>query len=158
MSLTKHTIRESNQLNYGFLSSRTFSVISKILNDVNLTDDDKTIMINAKCFLQEAANGALMITTGECHGQRPSQSINALNIASDPMINLQNLLGERDVSEYFQFLTDSLPLTDDNIYDQDLLNKKNITEAQSFFNIMSKTLINNISKNLKHNGSFILNN
>jgi len=155
MSAPDQLQTEANQLSYGFLSSRAISTLGKIINNQPISDDEIEILINAHNFLINAANGALMITKGQFHGSNQSESINALRFAIDPLKNLEDILEDSEISTYFQYLADSMPIDGNEQYVDKEIDKDALDQTLKFFSYLYEEMANTLGKKLHKSHAFL---
>ncbi len=110
MSAPGFETRTADYIGQGFLAVKAKNAIGAFLDGKPLSQGDKEVLLKAERFLKEIASGASLVATGKAMGFRPMESMLALDYAMDPIQRLRDLLENREVSEFFCEVAESVQL------------------------------------------------
>ena len=141
MSAPTFESRESEYINYGFLSIKAGNAIKAILGGQSLSIEDKQALERAEKFLKDISSGVNLVTTGVYkHGSNPNETMAALDYAIDPIVLLQDIIKNQDISGFFDEMADAIHVSafksgepNDN---EDMLGN-----AQQFFDFLYTSLL-----------------
>ena len=98
----------AEHIKYGFLATRSRSVINNLLNDKNITEEDIEILKRAQQFIKLLLDGTDFVTTGKYHGNNSRETLAVLSFALDPLEQIQSAAKDIKVSGILKMVGDAL--------------------------------------------------
>lgn len=147
MSAPVFETKAADYIGQGFLAIKAKNAIGVFLNGQTLTDSERDILFKAQKFLKDIASGASLVATGEVNGIRPMESMAALDYAMDPIQRLKGLLGDREVSDFFNEVAESVELGAKGAPDVLPAREQTLRFAVSFFDMLYLSLSSALNRN-----------
>lgn len=145
MSAPSHYAQEAEQIKYGFLAAKSKHAIGKLLENQELTNEDREILFQAKEYLQKLSAEVKSVSEGTHSGYSSQESMIALRIAMDPLRTLKQVLEDKIVHEYFLHLLNALPTPNESRTHLSPERIQRLNDAAQFFSALYISLLRAIS-------------
>lgn len=159
MSAPHPSIRDGEEIGYGFVAAKACVALDHVLREGSLSDADRAALTPASQFLKDIADGAAITMGGVREGVSASRSMAALDVAFGPLETLKRLVrDEAEIAPVFLKLSESLEELSEGRKTSAAL-KTELVAAQQFFDSLSSWLIDELgtrSRALDHYGSGLL--
>lgn len=144
MSAPTFESMESEYINYGFLSVKAGNAIKAALEGQNLSEAEGQILKRAEEFLKDISSGAVLVKTGRYNGVNPSEAMAALDFAMNPILHLQDVIKNEEVSKFFDEMADAIQII---AAQQALPDEKKgmLGNAQKFFDYLYSSLLDSLN-------------
>lgn len=146
MSAPAFEVRAADYIGQSFLAIKAKNAICSYLKGNVLSQPEKEVLLKAHKFLKEIASGASLVSTGESKGFKAMESMAALNYAMDPIKNLRELLGDKEISDFFNEMADSVELSAKGSSSTQPAMEQ-MSHAVSFFDALYQSLSNTLDHN-----------
>lgn len=147
MSAPAFESKVADYIGQGFLAIKAKNALKAILGGKTLTVQEREVLLKAEKFLKEIASGASLVSTGEARGIKPMDSMIALDYAMDPIEHLRDLLGNREVSDFFNDLANSVGQSAQGDAKAQSAGEPMLNFAVSFFDALYLSLSNVLDRN-----------
>lgn len=143
----------ANHIRYGFLAARSRTAIDKLLNNQTPSEEDLQCLAKTSVFIEELLNGTALLTTGKYQGYNSRETLNALNMVMNPLVQLQSLVNQKmELTDFFSRLKSSLDtLVHDPKPITSLETKQLLNFAAIFFDFLYTSLAETIGESRRAN-------
>lgn len=150
MKMLSTVSEESTTFQYGFLTSRTSTILSKCMNlkDVTLDEESISVLNRASAFLEDVLNGEKLIS-GEKEGLSPSiDGLRVFNYAINSLFALQSLnhiqtpSDREDIKNIFHSIHEII--ADLTTRPGSEIERGKLRLAHNFFSVLAEALVNEV--------------
>ncbi|MBL3961295.1 hypothetical protein KDW60_30125 [Burkholderia cenocepacia] len=102
MSAPSLEYKQARYLDYGFLAAKAEQAAEGLIEDRDLSDDERNVLRAGSEFLERVATGARVLTHGDYRVQNLTGAMEALELAVDPIEHLGQMIQDADISALLQ--------------------------------------------------------
>lgn len=148
MSAPSLHFREAEYLGLSFLAVSTSELLEQVLGGRQLDEDEKHTLLRARRFLEEASNGALLVTSGVHSNVSAADTVRKLSYSVEPLKVLQHALKAADADVALKQLAKSI----EDVVQAHRLDRDSLSIARDFFQQLHLFFVTLIEKGKRRTG------
>ncbi len=151
MSAPGREFRESEYLGLGLMAVRSTTLIDKLLSGIQISEDEKHVLIRAQKFLFDVASGAKLVNSGVGSNVSATDSVRKFSYSVEPLQLLQQNMQAAEAQSMLEEIAQSVAQTVAEGMDES--RRDDLQKAKSFFSELHKFLLELVETSKRRTGS-----